>query len=254
MHEKISAILCQSDSDMARFVELGVPKSKMSVTGSMKFDIALPEGIDEKGWEIKNRFGHSRPIWIAASTHLGEDEIILAAHKKIQMVQPSSLLILVPRHPERFDSVYEKCIEQGFNTYRHSSNDTQAKTDCDIYLGDTLGELMLLLSASDICFMGGSLIGEKVGGHNVLEPAVLGKPIITGPSYYNFQEICDELIQRELLIIANDPDSIATSVTSSLSNPAKINDLKSKLQAFMHENQGALNTTVTTIMEFDNEH
>ncbi|HGF7228129.1 TPA: lipid IV(A) 3-deoxy-D-manno-octulosonic acid transferase, partial [Vibrio cholerae] len=194
IHPCLSKVLCQTQADADRFAQLGVAHDKLNVTGSIKFDIYIDDEVKIKGSELRTQLGQDRFIWIAASTHKGEDEQVLEAHQKILAAHPDALLILVPRHPERFNDVFNLCQQEGFNTVRRTSGLVTTETT-QVYLGDTMGEMLILLSTADICFMGGSLLGDKVGGHNVLEPAALGIPIITGPSYYNFKEIIGAMIE-----------------------------------------------------------
>ncbi len=175
----LTQVLCQTESDANRFERLGVDKDKLKVTGSIKFDIQISDDVKEKSKILRQELGQNRPVWIAASTHKGEDEQVLAAHKRVLESHPDALLILVPRHPERFDDMYGLCQQQGFETVRRTTQENVTNST-QVYLGDTMGEMLLLLRAADICFMGGSLVGDKVGGHNVLEPAALGVPIISG--------------------------------------------------------------------------
>ncbi|EKO3914486.1 lipid IV(A) 3-deoxy-D-manno-octulosonic acid transferase, partial [Vibrio metschnikovii] len=181
IHPCLSKILCQSQTDAEHFVKLGVTPQKITVIGSIKYDIEISEETKSQSSQLRDKLGKNRPIWIAASTHKGEDEIILDAHKKILAFHPNALLIIVPRHPERFNSVFELCKKEKFNTIRRTNNIKITK-DVQVYLGDTMGEMLVLIGAADVCFMGGSLLGDKFGGHNVLEPAALGVPIIIGPS------------------------------------------------------------------------
>jgi 3-deoxy-D-manno-octulosonic-acid transferase len=234
---------------MMHFRELNVQDSKLSVSGSVKFDIQIPRDVYKQGDDLRNALGKNRPVWIAASTHEGEDEIILAAYKNIKKKIPDCILILVPRHPERFDEVYKLCINDSFKTVRRSTSSSPFPPDTDVFLGDTLGEMLLFLIASDVCFMGGSLLGKKVGGHNVLEPAALGVPTITGESYYNFLEICTALLDKRLLSIANSSEQIANNVVELLNNPKEIENISNELKHFVHQNRGAIDTSITTILK-----
>ncbi|MEZ8252969.1 lipid IV(A) 3-deoxy-D-manno-octulosonic acid transferase [Vibrio splendidus] len=211
LHPCLTKILCQTESDAARFECLGVDKNKLAITGSIKFDIQISDEVREKGKALRAELGANRPVWIAASTHKGEDEQVLDAHQKVLEAHPNALLIIVPRHPERFDSVFELCQAQGFETVRRTSQSSQSEST-QVYLGDTMGEMLILIGAADICFMGGSLIGDKVGGHNVLEPAALGVPVITGPSYYNFTEIVELLSQDSICELAKDSNELAHKI------------------------------------------
>ncbi|EGR3194024.1 3-deoxy-D-manno-octulosonic acid transferase, partial [Vibrio parahaemolyticus] len=216
LHPCLTQVLCQTDSDAERFERLGVNKEKLSVTGSIKFDIQISDHVKQQGKALRAQLGKDRPVWIAASTHKGEDEQVLEAHKQILESHPNALLILVPRHPERFDDVFALCKKQGFETVRRTEKQP-AENTTQIYLGDTMGEMLVLIGAADICFMGGSLIGDKVGGHNVLEPAALGVPVITGPSYYNFTEIVNLLKKHSFCNIITKINEISNLIDNHFS-------------------------------------
>ncbi|WP_423840080.1 lipid IV(A) 3-deoxy-D-manno-octulosonic acid transferase [Vibrio mytili] len=218
LHPCLTKVLCQTDSDAERFARLGVDPAKLAVTGSIKFDIQISDDVKDQGKALRTELGQNRPVWIAASTHKGEDEQVLDAHQQVLASHPDALLILVPRHPERFNDVYALCQQQGFNTVRRTASQPIEQTT-QVYLGDTMGEMLVLIGAADVCFMGGSLIGDKVGGHNVLEPAALGVPVITGPSYYNFAEIVTVLSQSNTLEIVDSSKQLAEHISEQLSNP-----------------------------------
>ncbi len=174
----LTKVLCQNQTDADRFESLGVSKEKLAVTGSIKFDIQISDQVKKAGRELRESLGLNRPVWIAASTHKGEDEQVLQAHKEVLAQHPEALLIIVPRHPERFDDVFALCQNSGFNSTRRT-NAAIVNADTQVYLADTMGEMLILLGASDVCFMAGSLLGNKVGGHNVLEPVALNVPVIS---------------------------------------------------------------------------
>ncbi|ELK8589566.1 lipid IV(A) 3-deoxy-D-manno-octulosonic acid transferase [Vibrio vulnificus] len=247
IHPCLSKVLCQSQADADRFAKLGVPTSKLCVTGSIKFDIHISDEIKRQGVELRTLLGQQRPVWIAASTHKGEDEQVLDAHRQVLETHPNALLILVPRHPERFDSVFELCQTQGFETVRRTQTNSVADST-QVYLGDTMGEMLILLGAADVCFMGGSLAGDKVGGHNVLEPAALGVPVITGPSYYNFKEITITLVQAKGIIV------IESSLLGQKTQQLLCHSDRQKLVAdaalnVVRKNQGALTRALSICME-----
>ncbi|EJB0233813.1 lipid IV(A) 3-deoxy-D-manno-octulosonic acid transferase [Vibrio vulnificus] len=247
IHPCLGKVLCQSQADADRFAKLGIPTNKLCVTGSIKFDIHISDEIKHQGAELRTLLGQQRPVWIAASTHRGEDEQVLDAHRQVLETHPNALLILVPRHPERFDSVFELCQTQGFETVRR----TQANIIADstqVYLGDTMGEMLVLLGAADVCFMGGSLIGDKVGGHNVLEPAALGVPVITGPSYYNFKEITSTLHQVNGIAIVESMQ-LGRHVLQLLTDKAlQIKTAQAALRV-VQKNQGTLARTLLACMD-----
>ncbi|EKZ9010143.1 lipid IV(A) 3-deoxy-D-manno-octulosonic acid transferase [Vibrio alginolyticus] len=244
LHPCLTQVLCQTDSDAERFERLGVEKKKLSVTGSIKFDIQISEQVKQQGQQLRAQLGKDRPIWIAASTHKGEDEQVLDAHRQVLKSHPNALLVLVPRHPERFDDVFTLCQQQGFNTVRRTSTHA-VETNTQVYLGDTMGEMLTLMGAADICFMGGSLIGDKVGGHNVLEPAALGVPIINGPSFFNFKEIVHEMKQNNLIKIVKNEDELARAIVALIKDVAAHERITSELAHFMLANSGSLQRTTT---------
>ena len=214
----VTKILCQFESDKDRFAKLGVSQQKLRTTGSIKFDIRIPKEVEEQGKALREQLGQTRPVWIAASTHKGEDEHVLAAHQTILQKHQDALLILVPRHPERFDDVFQLAKASGLSVIRRTDKQdlTLRSPSAQVYLGDTMGEMLVLMGASDVCFMGGSLIGDKVGGHNMLEPVALGLPVITGPSYFNFTEIVESMLEHKLICVT-DQQNLADKVLTCMS-------------------------------------
>ncbi|MGY6428595.1 lipid IV(A) 3-deoxy-D-manno-octulosonic acid transferase [Vibrio parahaemolyticus] len=248
LHPCLTQVLCQTASDAEHFERLGVEKKKLSVTGSIKFDIQISEQVKQQGQQLRAQLGNDRPIWIAASTHKGEDELVLDAHRQVLKSHPNALLVLVPRHPERFDDVFTLCQHKGFKTVRRTSTHA-VETNTQVYLGDTMGEMLVLIGAADICFMGGSLIGDKIGGHNVLEPTALGLPIINGPSYFNFKEIVETLVSTEALVLLHDSHHLGTTILNLLNSPQQCEQMGSHSNEFMKHNQGALSLTVSLLNE-----
>ncbi len=195
MLNNIDVIAAHGQADAQRFIELGAPVSNVVVTGNIKFDLEIPSDLMRRAEQLTDVLGKDRFIWVAASTHEGEEDVLLTAHKLLREQVPQALLILVPRHPDRFNTV-AKLSEQQFNTVRRSSN--QACTpETAVYLGDTMGEMLLMYAVCDVAFVGGSLIER--GGHNILEPAVLAKPIVTGHSLFNFAEMSEKFLTADAL-------------------------------------------------------
>ncbi|WP_114416777.1 lipid IV(A) 3-deoxy-D-manno-octulosonic acid transferase [Marinospirillum perlucidum] len=183
--QEVTAVAAKAEEDGQRFVALGLPPERLQISGSIKYDLQLPEGLIEEAEQLKQTWS-GRPVWIAGSTHEGEDLPLLKAHQQLLENQPDTLLILVPRHPQRFDAVAEMVREEGFSLARRSQGEEVTRST-QVYLADTLGEMLLLFAAADLAFVAGSL--EPIGGHNLLEPAAVGTPVITGPHLHNFTEI-----------------------------------------------------------------
>lgn len=194
MLREIDKIVAQNAEDGARFVALGLPQQNLAVSGSIKFDITLDAELIARAQQARSEWrSGKRFTWIAASTHAGEDEIVLDAHRRLLAKIPDALLILVPRHPERFNEVAALIQKNQFVFVRRSASLIMSD-DTAVMLGDTMGELLFLFGCADCAFVGGSLIAR--GGHNTLEPAAWGLPILTGPSDFNFREI-SALLQRD---------------------------------------------------------
>ncbi|EOW9092325.1 TPA: lipid IV(A) 3-deoxy-D-manno-octulosonic acid transferase [Vibrio cholerae] len=240
----ISQLLCQYQSDADRFLRLGIDPNKISVTGSIKFDLTVTDEIRQQGQALREQLGQNRPIWIAASTHQGEDEICLEAHRQLLNHYPDALLILVPRHPERFNSVDLLCRTQGFTVSRRTEPVTEPT---QIYLGDTMGEMLTLMYAADVCFMGGSLLGDKVGGHNLVEPAALGKPLLNGPSYYNFTDVTESLLAADAIRICHSSQELAASLVERFNQPQMIQEIGQRAAQVVKNNRGALEKTIHAI-------
>ncbi|MEJ2764486.1 lipid IV(A) 3-deoxy-D-manno-octulosonic acid transferase [Photobacterium sp. MCCC 1A19761] len=245
----IDLLLCQHPDDAERFQQLGISPSQVQVTGSLKFDLTISDTIRSQGAALRRQLG-SRPVWIAASTHQGEDEQILAAFRQIKTQCPDALLMLVPRHPERFAAVAQLCRQDGFQLMRRTdAGDQPIPASCEIYLGDTMGEMLMMFAAADIAFVGGSLIGDKVGGHNMLEPAALAKPVLTGPSYYNFTDIAQQLIHRGGCWVCEDAAQLAQQVTTLLRDTQQCEAMGANARAVLEENQGAIAKTLAAISQ-----
>nr|WP_212752588.1 lipid IV(A) 3-deoxy-D-manno-octulosonic acid transferase [Vibrio sp. B4-6] len=244
--KNLTRVLCQYPDDAQRFIRLGVAKEKIFVTGSIKFDIDIDQTTIQKGQQLRSDLGRNRPVWIAASTHQGEDEQVLAAHAEVLKEHPNALLILVPRHPERFNAVFELCKTQ-FISVRRTETETELDPEVQVYLGDTMGEMLVLMGTADICFMGGSLLGDKVGGHNMLEPAALGKPVLTGPSYYNFTDITEQLIKAEGLEVVTTAKAISKSISQAFNDKNVLHSKSQSTRLVIDKNRGSLANTISAI-------
>jgi 3-deoxy-D-manno-octulosonic-acid transferase len=243
MSRALTLLLCQHHDDAARFKRLGVDKNKLLITGSIKFDIQMDQQQIENGEQYRQQLGN-RPVWIAASTHKGEDEKILRAHQIILQQIPNALLVLVPRHPERFNDVALLCQNQGFSLCRRSEQRSVA-ADEQILLGDSMGEMAYYFQMADLAFMGGSLV--PVGGHNLLEPAALAKPTLIGPHYFNFSDITRQLIAKQACQVIHNDDELATTVQELLLAKEKQHQMGMAAFDVVAANQGALEKSLNAL-------
>ena len=188
--------------------------------------------------------GDHRTIVVAASTHPGEDEQILAAYKALKGTVVRALLVLVPRHPERFDAVHELCRQGGWTVCRRSSGDP-VDDSVDIVLGDTMGELLLLLGVADIALIGGSLV--KHGGHNVLEPAVWGVPVVTGPHMFNFSDISRMLVDADAMVQLPDPALLPETLLDLALDPQRRATMGTAGRQVVRDNRGAMDRLLALV-------
>jgi len=239
MLESMTAVVAQHHDDGARFIDLGLPGSVLSISGNIKFDLTLDAPLKQYAQQLGTQWrgAEGRLIWLAASTHRGEDEIILQAMSQIKAgMEVPPLLVLVPRHPERFDQVAELCTSAGYTLARHSKADATAGVD--ILLGDTMGELMAFYGACDIAFVGGSLV--PTGGHNMIEPAAWGVPILTGPHLFNFAEASRLLLEAEAMQVCDNADSLAQHCIDLLNNQQQRQTMGDAGVNVAEDNRGAL--------------
>lgn len=238
MLSEMSLFAVQTETEAERFRSLGARPETVEVTGSIKFDLTIDPQLLARAAALRQQWQASeRPVWIAASTHEGEDEVVLAAHRQLLASHPDALLILVPRHPERFNAVFELCQQQGFATVRRSSGEPVA-ADTSVLLGDTMGELLFLYALADSAFVGGSLV--PTGGHNLLEPAALAKPVITGPHLFNFLEIAAMMREVGALQEVDDAEGLAVAVQRLFELPQDAQKMAQAGLKVMQANQGAL--------------
>lgn len=237
-------ILAQSDDDARRFVALGALPQRVVVSGSVKFDVALDSALVARAEALRKSLG-ARPVWVAASTHQGEDDILLAVHRQLLLRFPDLLLVLVPRHPERFAQVASLIAATPLGYSRRSAVGDGVAVSCSVLLADTMGELLLLLGAADLAFVGGSLIPR--GGHNTLEPAAWGLPIVTGQSDYNFAEISKLLQASGGLVKVSDAQHMTETIGQWLSDPAERQRRGEAAKAVVEANRGALARLITAV-------
>ena len=245
MLNNLHTVAAQHTDDAQRFQSLGLPQSGSVVTGNIKFDLHLDRDLRAKASQLLDdwRGPDSRPILLAASTHKGEDELILAAFTKIKMELDSLLLVLVPRHPERFNQVAELCQKTEFTTVRRSHNVSTA--GANILLGDSMGELMTFFGACDLAFVGGSLV--PTGGHNVIEPAAWGVPVLTGPHLFNFSEASELLMGGGGMLICQDSDELASHCSRLLQDDSIRQTMSLAARQVAEANRGALDRLLRVI-------
>lgn len=230
-------IAAQSQADADRFRSLGASPVRTWVTGNIKFDIELPDGLAEQGKLLRKQIFGDRPVWVAGSTHDQEEQQVLAAHRQLQERHPDLLLVLVPRHPERFAAVRELVENEGFECVARTQDEPCAAST-GVFLGDTMGELPLFYAAGDVAFVGGSLV--PIGGHNLLEPAALGLPVISGSYVYNAQEIADMFVALGACRMVADVADLAAAVEELIANPQRARELGVKGLEIVQRNRGAL--------------
>lgn len=233
---RLSWIAAQAEPDARRLIDLGAEASRVTVTGNTKFDATIPGSIREQAEVLRRSWGTERPVWIAASTHEGEDEFVLAAHREVRRQLPDALLVLVPRHPERFQRVADLIERDGWKLVRRSSNGTVGP-DVEVYLGDTMGELLMLFATADLACIGGSL--AEVGGHNPLEPAALGLPILFGPHMFNFSEITQMLLEAGAARTVRNQDDLARAVVAWLMDASERSQWGEHALNVVEANRGA---------------
>jgi 3-deoxy-D-manno-octulosonic-acid transferase len=226
----------QTAADGERLLGLGATDEHVRVTGNIKFDIEISESVRTAGAAIRQQWAQ-RPVWIAGSTHDGEEQQVLAAHQVVQAIQPDALLVLAPRHPQRFVQVAALLKAQNIEFVTRSSGQ-RVLPQHSVLLLDTLGDLTGFYAASDVAFVGGSLV--PVGGHNLLEPAALALPVITGPHTFNAPDVADKLAERGALRYVYSGKELGEVVLELLNNPAERARQAAQAQAFVQESRGAL--------------
>ena len=237
-------VAAQSQQDAERFLELGTRPERLHVVGNVKYDMRVPPDLTEQANEWRAAWGAGRPTWLAASTHEGEEQAIIEAHSHLLRRFPDALLLIAPRHPERFRPMGQLCRSYGFRTATRSEDGLADKqTQC--FVVDTLGELVPFCAAADIAFVAGSL--EAIGGHNVLEPAALGVPVIVGPHTFNFEEVTDFLLERGAALRVPDADALVLELQRLFADPARRAAMGRAAIAAVEEQRGAVARTLDII-------
>ncbi|MFL2560854.1 MAG: lipid IV(A) 3-deoxy-D-manno-octulosonic acid transferase [Gammaproteobacteria bacterium] len=234
----------QTESDAKKFLELGAKQERTFITGNIKFDFSPSESILQEANHFKLEHFKDRQVWIGGSTHPGEEELILESHKQVLKRYPESLLLIAPRKPERFKAVYKLIIDSNLTSSRWSEFES-LDPKVNVLLIDTLGDLPFFYSAADMAFVGGSLF--SVGGHNLLEPASLGKPVITGPILHNVEEISSQLLINDGLAVINNSTELAETIITLFDDSSKIDTMVSGAMDVMKDNRGAIENILQLI-------
>lgn len=240
-----AVIAAQSTADRNRLAALGAPEDRLFITGNMKFELAPTTGLREAAQALRQQWGTTRLVWVAASTHQGEEEAVLHAHTLLRAIFPTLLLILVPRHPERFETVGRLCQQHGFSLAQRSQNAAVAPTT-SVLLGDTMGELMLFFASADCAFIGGSLV--PTGGHNPLEALALGIPVVLGPHMFNFQLITQLTLEAGAGQQINSPSALAKALEHYLGNLNARAAAGAAGERLIRHNQGACQRTLALLL------
>jgi 3-deoxy-D-manno-octulosonic-acid transferase len=230
-------IAAQSTSDAQRFESIGANPRRTHVTGNIKFDFELSEGLVERGRRLRAEHALNRPVWIAGSTHEGEEELVLDAHAQVRRHHRDALLVLVPRHPDRFESV-AALLRKREALFVTRSRGRSARPDTEVFLLDTVGELLDFYAAADVAFVGGSLV--PIGGHNLLEPAALRLPILVGPHNFNSEDIAMLFLAVGAARVVHNPDELAQEVVHLLHEPEERYRRGAAGRRALDENRGAL--------------
>ena len=241
---RTAAIAAQTPADRERFRGLGADESRLTVMGNIKFDISVTEETLAAGRALREKLFGSSKVLIAASTREGEEPLLLEAFRRLLQGQPNSVLVLAPRHPDRANAVAALISTAGFDFRRRSAGDAPVKAG-EILLVDVLGQLMKFFAASDVAFVGGTLV--PVGGHNLLEPAALSLPVLVGPYLDNVQDVAEMMHDAGALTVVQDTQALATAAAWLLGNPATRRSIGEVARAKVEENRGALDRALALV-------
>lgn len=249
MLKQIDWVLAQDNATRQRYVELGLDQQKSQVVGNIKFDIHAPEAFINQAEQLQQQwYLEQRKVLTIASTHAPEEQQILEVLGSYLKSDPELVCIVVPRHPERFDEVFEICQNLDLVAHRRSMNHS-IHASTQVYLADSMGELWLWYALSQVCFVGGSL-NEPGGGHNILEPMVLNVPTVIGPRYFNFQTIVDEFIDENGVLIAQDAEQVVAIWMACLAEPDQAQQVVEQAHKVLQRNQGSLQKHIGVINRY----
>ena len=235
----LTQLLAQDQASLQRFQALGMPTELSQVVGSIKFDIHAPQSFVDQAEQLKDEWSlHHRKVITLASTHAPEEQKLIKALSEHLIEDPELLIIVVPRHPERFDEVYQVTQDLNLNTKRRSLGQL-ITSDTQVYLADSMGEMWLWYALSQACFVGGSL-NEPGGGHNILEPISLNVPTVIGPNYFNFQTIVDEFVEAYAVAVGDDAEQVTSMLLDFAENESLAKQMAMNAHVIMQKNAGSL--------------
>ena len=241
----VSAVAAQTEADRSRLMTLGAHPDHILTTGNIKYDVTVSAKTMDTAQSMRQDWGRHRLIIVAGSTHEGEEAVLLDIFDPLREHYPGLLLILAPRHPERFDAVFQLVKNRGFNTHRHGDGSTVVPPAAEVHLRDTMGELPLLYAAADIAIVGGSLIEIKgIGGHNLLEPCAVATPVLFGRYISDFLEISHNIVERAAGIQVHDSNDLRDTLKELLNDAALRNRMGANGIQVIKENRGATQRTL----------
>lgn len=243
MAQSITCLSAQTDADAERFKQLGVKDAAIHITGNIKFDNPVDETVQQQAQALRKTIG-TRPVWIAASTHAGEEFATIQAIQAVLKQHPQALAIVVPRHPERFQAFFDRLKEAGLNIARRSNN-AEIASSTQVYYVDAMGELMACYGAADVAFVAGSLV--PAGGHNMIEAIQMGTPVIMGPHVENIARVAQQLIDTEGMASIQDAETLGAQINAWLGNPEAAEHSLRQAQAFLKANQGSVERNLTLV-------
>jgi len=248
--DDVERFCMQSEEAARRIVALGADPARVVVTGSLKFDSLDWPGVGPHGQSRDRvlryfRLSPGRPVVIAASTLRGEDQAALEAFRRVQARWPDALLIVAPRHPERFEEVTRLAAEEGFRVVRRTTLPVDQSPDADVVVLDTIGELARLYQIASVVFVGGSLV--DAGGHNILEPAMFGKAIVFGPHMHNFAEISAEFLRGSAAVQVSSTRELGECLVDLVGDGVRRASLGAAARAIVEGNRGAKARTMAVI-------
>lgn len=238
-------IAAQFEIDQQHFLRLGAQPERVKMLGNLKFDIEVDPNLktDAQKWRTKHSL-NERFIWVAASTHEHEEALMLQAHAQLCQQHPEALLILVPRHADRFDQVAKELVNNSIEFARRSQKQTITATT-RVYFADTVGELMFWFATADVAFIGGSLV--NFGGHNILEPAALAKPVLSGQYHQNLQALYDKFKRQDGVLISQDSQQLAQQLIQLSQSPEQRQKLGQQAFQCFNQQTGALDRLMGNI-------